>query len=118
MRESEIFRHIHSSTYDLDICSRFTLSRGFHRSVEFAKSFDAGRYPVTTSQRPRQICITPFSQVVVAPIWVWLQCPLHPIAVVVENEDDRIGSVASHISDLVGGQLMTAVASDEDRTPA
>src|SRR5579864_4670378 len=103
MREGESFGHIHSPPDYLDVCARFTLACRFHCGVELANRLNACCYPVSASQRPRQICIAPFRQIVVGPVWVWLQCPLHHIAVVVENKDDRIGTVAPHISDLVGG---------------
>src|SRR5947207_81123 len=98
-------RHI-SPQHDLSslTATRSTLTSCFHRGIEFAQRLDARGYPVTASQSPRQICITPFCQVVVGPIWVWFQCSLHQITAIVENEYDWIGTIAAHISDLIGGQ--------------
>src|SRR5215468_4118510 len=117
MRDGETSRHIHSSADDLDVRARFTLAGRFHCGVKLAERLDARRYPVTASQRLRQICITPLCQIVVGPVWVFHQRPLHEIAVVVENEDDGISTEATHISDLVRGQLVRAFASNEDRSP-
>src|SRR5712691_7790036 len=117
MREGETSRHIHTSADDLDVCARCTLAGRLHCGVELADRLDARCYPVSASQGPRQICITPFCQIVVGPVWVYFQRPLHEIAIVVENENDGIGTEATHIADLVGGQLVRAFASDEDRSP-
>src|ERR1700752_4944104 len=104
MRKGETSWHIHSSADDLYVCARCSRASRVQCGVELANGLDARCYPVRASQRPRQICVTPFRQVVVGPIRVWLQSPFHHIAVVVENEDDGISSVAAHISDLVSGQ--------------
>src|SRR6202043_333718 len=56
-------------------------------------------------------------QVVVGPIWIWLQRPLHHIAIVVETEDDGISTVPAHVSDLISGQLVRTFASDENCFP-
>src|ERR1700691_2202952 len=116
MREGESLGHVHSPADDLNVCARFTLAGRFHCGVELANRLNACGYPVSASQRVRQVCIAPFCEIVVGPVWVWFQRPLYHIAVVVENKDDRIGAVAPHIPDLVGGQLVRAFASDEDRS--
>ena len=85
--------------YVPDLLSRAALIA----ASQLAECLDTCCYPVSASQRPRQICVAPFSQIVVGPVWVRFQRPLHHLAVVVENEDDRIGTVAPHISDFVGG---------------
>ena len=85
VREGEAFGHIHSPTDDFDVCPRFTFARCFQGGIEFAKRLDARSEPIGASQRVRQISITPFCQVVVGPIWIWLQRQLHHVAVVVET---------------------------------
>ena len=70
MREGETFGHIHSSADDLDVCARFTFAGCFQCGIELAQRLDAGGEPVRASERVRQICITPFCEIVVGPVWI------------------------------------------------
>ena len=49
----------------------------------------------------------------VDPVRIVLESPLDHVALVVEDEDDRLGAVASHRGDLIGSELMGALAGDE-----
>src|SRR4029077_20252243 len=111
MREGEPFWHIHSPADDFDVCARFTFAGCFQGGIEFAQRLDARSEPIGASQRVRQISITPFYLIVVGTLWIWLQRPLHHVAVVVETENDRIGAEAAHISNLVRCQLVRTFAS-------
>src|SRR5207249_1186826 len=117
VREGETFGHIHSSADDFDVCTGFTFARCFQSGIEFAQRLDARSEPIGASESVRQLCVTPFCQVVVGPIWIWLQRPLHHIAIVVETEDDGISTVPAHVSDLVSGQLVRTFSGDENCFP-
>src|SRR4029453_14825534 len=73
VREGETFRHIHSSADDFDVCARFTLAGCFQSGIELAERFDTRGKPIGTSESVRHISVTPFCQIVVGPVWVWLQ---------------------------------------------
>src|SRR5206468_13123977 len=87
VREGETLGHIHSSADDLDVCARFTFAGCFQCGIELTECLDTPREPVGASERARHICVTPFCQIVVGPIWVSLQPPLHHVAIVVETKD-------------------------------
>src|SRR5207237_10932173 len=89
----------------------------FKSGIERAQRLNARSEPIAASQRVRQFSITPFCQIVVGPIWIWLQRPLHHIAIVVETEDDGIRTVPAHVSDLVSGQLVRTFSGDENCFP-
>src|SRR5438874_13096498 len=95
MREGETLGHIHSSADDFDVCARFAFAGCYQRGIELAQRFDTRGKPIGASESVRHICVTPFCQVVVGPIWIWFQRPLHHIAIVVETENDGIGAEAA-----------------------
>src|SRR2546423_11853664 len=117
MREGEPFGHIHSSADDLDVCTGFTFTGRFQCGIELAQRFDTRGKPIGASESVRHIRVTPFCQIVVGPVWIWLQRPLHHIAVVVETENDGISTVAAHVSDLVSSQLVRTFSGDENCFP-
>src|SRR6266487_3144972 len=89
----------------------------FQSGIELTQRFDTRGKPIGASESVRHICVTPFRQVVVGPIWIWLQRPLHHIAIVVETENDRIRAEAAHISNLVRSQLVRTFSGDENCFP-
>src|SRR5437868_1506981 len=114
MREGETLGHIHSSADDFDVCARFAFAGCYQRGIELAQRFDTRGKPIGASESVRHICVTPFCQIVVGPIWIWLQRPLYHVAIVVETENDGIGAEAAHISDLIRGQLVRTFSGDEN----
>src|SRR5206468_6828213 len=104
-------------TDHFDVCTRFTFARCFQGGIEFAQRLDARGKPIGASESVRHICITPFCQIVVGPVWIWLQRPLHHIAIVVETEDDWISPVPAHVSDLVSSQLVRTFSGYENCFP-
>src|SRR5256886_9895462 len=103
-----------------DVCSsdlRFAFAGCFQSGIELAQRFDTRGKPIGASESVRHIRVTPFCQIVVGPVWIWLQRPLHHIAVVVETENDGISTVAAHVSDLVSSQLVRTFSGDENCFP-
>src|SRR5580693_8705682 len=109
MSEGEDGRHVHSFADNLDIGAGFAFTGGFHRRVEFAERCDPRGEPFGASKRARQFRISPVREVVVGPIWIFLERPLDQIAVVVENKDDDIGAEPPHAADLVRRKLVGAL---------
>jgi len=114
MREGETFGHIHPTADDFDVCARFAFAGCFQCGIEFAEGFNPRGEPVSASESVRQLCVTPFRQVIVGPIWAWFQRSLYHIAIVVETENDWISAEAAHVSDFVRGQLVRAFAGNEN----
>src|SRR5271156_4201832 len=116
MRVGEGWRHVHTSADDFDVDASFAFAGRFHCGVEFTDCLHARREPVGAPHRPWQFRIFPLRKIVVGPVWVFFESPLDEIAAVIENKDGYVGAEAAHASDLICGQLVRALAGNEDRT--
>ena len=106
MGQRELRREVHPASDHLDVAGRFARGGPGHRSVELAEGGDFRREPAPAAQGGGQVMIVPGGEVVVDPIRIRLECPLDHVALVVEDEDDRLQTVASHRADVGGSELV------------
>ena len=91
---------------NLDVAGGLAPGRRGQRGVELAERCDLGREPASAAECRGQRVIVPGRQIVVNPIWILLERPLDHVALVVEDEDDRLQAVAPHRADVVGRELV------------
>ena len=77
----------------------------------------ASSSPQVAAHRLRQLVIMPFRDIVVVDLGVFAEQSLDQIAYVVEQKDDWLQPKAMELGDLLGGELVRALAGDQDRAP-
>src|SRR5208283_3239077 len=89
-------REIQLAADDLDVTRRFSRGSFGQCLVKLTKRNDFGREPALTAQGGGQSVIVPGGQVVVDPVRILLERSLDHVAIIVEDKDDRLESIASH----------------------
>src|SRR6516165_11214893 len=94
MGHGESRREVHPATDDLDVACRLARGGPGQRGVELTERGDFRREPAPAAQGGGQGVIVPGGEVIVDPIWIRLERPLDHVALVVEDEDDRLQAIA------------------------
>src|SRR5215469_15127887 len=103
--------------HDLNIRPRAAGFGLLDSRVELTAGGDPGGKPAVAAHRLRQLMIVPFREIVVVDLGVLAEQPLYQIAVVVEQKDDRLQTEAMELGDLLGGELVRALAGDQYGAP-
>src|SRR5579862_3991416 len=114
MGRTESRRVVRLAADNLDVARCITLGGPDQRGVEFTKRSDFCREPTLAAQGGGKSMIVPGGEVVVDPIRIRLERPLDHVALVVEDKNDWLKSVASHGPDGGRRQLVRTFPCDED----
>src|SRR5580698_6586943 len=82
--------------------------------IEFAASRHPSREPAVAAERFGKLVVAPLSDIVVIDIRVFAEQSLNQIAVVIEDEDNRLEAKTVELADFLCRHLKRSLAGDQD----